>query len=516
VEPDSVRSSRGKPCVLFGCGLVLVWSVAGARAQPRAAQSDQGAPGTTVSAAPTDPLAPPFVCLLPDYWPATNNPQWFVRWAQTDEAEGWRLAPFTTPSGIHVLRIPDAPLTEPGPDLIGAYHKPGAERVLRLLYALSAEQRDLLARGEVVNITNARDTVAEIVPRDRTGDGTDAFGDGTLTSCEYMAAALAVVPTVEVRPGGRDTGALCDVDICYSHEPGRIMDLQLRPDGLTFWSALTAPGSPRERDPSEWKVLPWHLRAPSRDVTAATLPDVLKGLEDGQNSASLDDINGAKLGALVGDIADLSGVELRAADECSSRVVYAQGGDVSTRALAEALFASGRLAITSRKPDGALVVTENRGEAWAASIELAELARRRMIPALTAELRSLLEPALARPYLAGLPVPLLLFLDGYDGPVSGLLKPEVEWMEGMLREVEGIYANLPAFDRAWLSEGEPLAVRLRLQLQLTVAACFPYRKFDPATRTYCPADPPQWYYTVLGASLERPILSTVVLQYRAY
>jgi hypothetical protein len=139
-----------------------------------------------------------------------------------------------------------------------------------------------------------------------------------------------------------------------------------------------------------------------------------------------------------------------------------------------------------------------------------------MVPEVTAELRSLLTPALERPYLSETPIPLSRFADGFQGSVSDLSESEATWLESVVSQVQATYADIPAFDGEWLAAGAPLVVRLRLEFHLTVTACVPYCKPDPSTRKYVPATPPEWYYTALAASRDRPFLSTIPLQLRAY
>jgi len=512
-----IRRSVSSLPVLVGCSIFVLISASSGRSDPPDGGERPGDPGLATGTQADDSLADPFVLLLPSDWQqVTTDPQAYARWALTEQAGESRLEPFTTPSGIHVLRIPGAPAVDPDPDVVGLYHRQATEPLLRFLRALSEEQRRLLAAGEVVNITGARDVVAEVMSARRTVDRTGGLDKDTLESCELLAAALAVVPAVQLRGGQGDGGGRSDVDISYSREPGRVKDLQVKADGLTFWSALAARDERHEGEAGTWRVLPWHLQGTSRDITSKALPGLLQRLGSAEAYVSLSDVNGAGLQRIVEELGNVTWYLMGATDKCASWVVYARGDDVTTRAFVEALFASRRLAIRARKPDGMPVVADGSSQVWAASGELAELARRRPDPALTAELRSLLAPALERPYLSEAPIPLSRFAEGYEGPVSGLAREDAEWVQGIAREVITTYQRIPAFDLAWLNEDQALWVRLRLEFHVTIAACVPYRKADSATHEYVAAYPPPSYYTVLGASGDYPILSTITELLRGY
>jgi hypothetical protein len=420
-----------------------------------------------------------------------------------------------------VLRPPDAPLVEPDPGLSGLLQRQQSEPLLIFLRALSEEQRALLSRGEVVNVSSAGVTVGQLARHGRLGpQGRGGLNEELVADSPLIVAALEVVPTLFLRSSRANRQAFCEVGNHYTWELGGIKDVQLRPDRITCWSSLSAPGARRERVPKEWRTEWQHLSSPGRDRTHEILPDLLSALDVPGASVSMSDLSGATLERLMGDVTKLTGIEMTVGTEWSAGVVYAKGGTVSTRAIVEAVFAAGRLGIwrLGVGDDDSLTVVYNpyRGaEAWR---NLDSEARERPDPEVTHELRSLLPGALERPYLGELPVPFLLFVDGYDGPTSGLPEPEARWVADAIRACHAsmVEAGIRATHQGWLVGPDPIVVRPVVVYQLTVGVCVPSRKLDPVTHVRIPGDPPEAYYTGLGASRDQPVYSTVAAVLRGY
>jgi len=505
--------------LLVGCAL-CVFGPGGACWADLA--DDVGAPvdlGPGAETEPADPLAEPFLLLLPADPQATADPEAYARWALTAEAGELRLEPFTTASGIRVLRMPDAPVADPDPSLLGQHQRQSSEPLILFLRALSDEQRDMLCRGEVVNITSAREDVGRLLREKRIGPQNQyGLSEPLVSQCPIVAAALEVVPTLRLRPDRGNVGSLCEAILYYTWDLGNITDLQLRGDGTTFWSCLTAPGARRERVPREWRVTWEHLSGTSRDFTDAVLPDLLSALDGADATVPLSDVNGTSLDRFVEDVARLTGIQLDVRADYTSCVVYAKGDEVSARALAEAVVASGRLGVMRLGDDDSLSVVVSRLPGRVASGDLDTIARDQPAPEVTEALRSLVGSAVSRPYLADLPVPLSLFLDGYDGLVSGLPEEEARWVTQVAQTcLESMAkARIPAFNQGWLNGIEPLAVRPVLAYRLTVAACVPFHEYDRGSEQFVTVDPPESYYTDLGASRDRPIYSTVTAVLRGY
>jgi len=515
-----IRRAASSLLWVLACSLSVLVFVSPARADPPDGGGKPGDQGTAADAEADGRLAEPFVLLLPSDPQATSNPEAYARWALTQEAGESRLEPFTTASGVNVLRPPDAPLVQPDPGLSGLTQREQSEPLLQFLRALSNEQRDLLCRGEVVNVTSASDTVARLLRHRRFGpQGRYGLNESLVADSPLLAAALEVVPTLRLSTLRRTMGGVCDASLHHTWEYGGVKHVQLRPDGATFWSSLSAAGARRERAPREWRAAqPFHLSGLSRDRTDAVLPDLLRALDTPGASVSMSDVNGTRLERLVEDLTKLTGIHLSVGDTWSSCVVYAKGGKVSTRAMVEAVFAAGRLGIFRLGDDDSLTVVANPAGGHGASFELDRVARDRAVPEVTEELRSLLDGALRRPYLADLPVPLSLFVDGYDGPVSELPEQEAKWVTEVVQSCQRKMANAgtPARDQGWLIGVEPITVRTTLVYHVTVGACVPFRKADPVKLEYVAADPPETYYTVLGASRDRPIYSAVTAVLRGY
>jgi len=496
-------------CSIF----VLIWASPG-RSDPA------GDPGPTASAEPDDPLVEPFVLLLPSDWQqVTDDPEAYARWALTPQAGESRLEPFTTPSGIHLLRPPDAPLAQPDAGLSGLLQREQSEPLLIFLRALSKEQRDLLCRGEVVNVTSASDTLARLVRHGRFGpQSRDGLSEYLVGDSPLIAAALEVVPTLLVRSSPDSSQAYCEIGNHYTWELGGIKDVQLQADGITCWSSLSAPGAKRERVPKEWRAEWQCLSGPGRDRTQEVLPDLLSALDVPGASVSMSDVSGTTLERLIEDVTKLTRMELSVGTAWTARVLYAKGGSLTARAIVQAVFAAGRLGIMRLGDDDSLTVVYNPHGGKEASFELARQARQAPAPRVTEELRSLLGGALKRPYLDDLPAPLSLFVGGFDGPVSGLPEHEATWVANVIQTCHAsmVKAGIPASHQGWLAGTAPIIVRPVIMYQVTVAACVPFRKLDPLTHVRVPGDPPEGYYTALSASRDRPIYSTVTAMLRGY
>ena len=336
-----------------------------------------------------------------------------------------------------------------------------------------------------------------------------------------LLAILEVVPTLRFTTLRRTMGGVCEAELHHRWVYGDVRHVQLGSDGATFWSSFTAPGAKREQSPKEWRAAQaYRLGGLSRNRTDAVLPDLLAALDKPGSRVPVSDVSGTRLDRLVEDVARLTGIDVSMGAPWSDYVLYAKGRDVNTSALVGAVFAAGQLGIRrlGGNDDDSLTVLYNPSGGRAASDELDHVARDSAAPEVTAELRSLLDGALEAPHFADLPVPLSLFADGYDGPVSGLPEQQAAWVGEVIQTCvhEHQTTNIPVRDYAWLSGVEPIIVRTTLMYQMTVAACVPFRTFDSAKREYVPADPPETYYSVLGASRDRPIYSTVTAVLRGY
>jgi len=432
----------------------------------------------------------------------------YMRWAMTEEAGDSRLAPFMTVSGVHVLRVPDQPGREPAPEDVGLDHRQMAEPMIRFLQALSPRQRELLADGQVVNTTDAREAVLELLRQPRSG-----FDPELARSCPLLAAGLSAVPIVRSRPGGA-TRPQCDAYLMGGHVTF-IKHVQLREDGETFWSPSAARAAARGDPPREWRVLPSALHGHSLDLTARMLPELLERLKDAEGDVALDEVNGKTLGELVQDISDAAGLRLSPFGESEKMPLFAVGDRLSWDAFVEAVFCSGRLVLREHPAVGGLAVIPEPWQADAASARLTEAARDRSVPEVTAHLRSLVPHLLDQPWLDEMPVARERFVDGYDGRLGDLPEAERGWLSHQLRHLFEPDAS-PEEDFGWLDGTDGLTLRLRLQIQVALAACVPFRVADPETRSYVPADPPEEYFTGLGASRGRPVYCTVQRVVRAY
>jgi len=440
----------------------------------------------------------------------------------TEEAGVWRVAPFTTPSGIHVLRPIDAPLKQPDPGLSGHLQRQQSEPLLICLRALTKEQRELLGRGEIVDVTSASDTIGKLVRHRRLGTGSRWSLSEELVADSPLAATLQVLPTLFVCSTPVNPDAFFEIRLFHRWEASGLFlkHVQPRGDGATFWSPYTAPGAKREQVARKWRSEVRSLSGPGGDATLRLLPDLLSALDKPGASVPMADVNGTRLDRLFQDVTKLTGTELKVGPGWSAFTVYAEGGEVSIRAIVEAVFSAGRLGMIylGEYGDDTLTVVYNPHRGTEASTELDREARQRPAPEVTDELRSLLPDALTRPSLAELPVPLSLFTDGYSGPLSGLTEREADWVAQTVsawqRQIAA--AGTPARAQGWLSGPEPITVRPVVVYELTVGACVPFRKVDPVKMDYVPADPPETYYTVLGASRDRPIYSTVNAVLKGY
>jgi hypothetical protein len=434
-----------------------------------------------------------------------------MRWALTGATGVERLAPFMTVSGVHVLRIPDYPAEEPSPDQVGLYHRTMTQPMIRFLGALSPKQRELLATRQVVNISNVRDELVQLL-----GGGTRDLPADLIRSCPALAVSLEIVPGIRVRPGGGATSPQSEAFLHY-HGPTAVSigELQVRDDNLTFWSSLAAmvvAGPPR---PHKWKARPAVLICRSRDVTADASPMILEGLDRAAEPVAPDDLTGATFADLLNEVEDLAGVRLRSAPGFEGFVVYAVGRELTWRALFEGLCASGRLRFTGSPAAGGLVVGPDPRLGRADSLRLAEEARDRTVPGLSAELRALLPGALDRAGLDELPLPVQQLLDGFDGALRALPEPGRSWLAARIRGLYGPELPLDA-DYEWLGHTDDLTIHLRLEYHFHLAACVPYRVADRETLRYVPSDPPETFFSELGATRDRPIFSTQLAMYRAY
>jgi len=517
-----IRRGASSLLCVGGCSLSLLAFVSPAPADPPDGRAKPGGQDTAAGAEPADRLAEPFLLLLPADWQqAVGDPEAYARWALTEEAGESRLEPYTTPSGIHVLRPVEKPLVQPDPGLSGLIQRELSEPLLIFLRALSDEQRGLLCRGEVVNVTSASDTVARLVRHGRFGPQSRHGLNEELVAGSPLLAVLEVVPTLRFTTLRRTMGGVCEVELHHRWVCGDVRDVQLRPGGATFWSSFTAPGAKRDQAPREWRdAQPRRLSGLSRDRTEAVLPDLLSALDTPGASVSMLDVGGSTLDRLFEDVRKLTGIDLSIGGIWSSCIVYAKGGEVSARALVEALFAAGELGIwrLGDNDDDSLTVLYNPSGGRAASHELDGIARERAAPEVTEELRSLLDGALEEPHLADLPVPLSLFTSGYDGPVSDLPEQQAKWVSEVVRACVRFWqsTNVRVRDYGWLAGVEPIIVRATVVYQMMVSACVPFRSFDSAKREYVAADPPETFYTLLGASRDSPIFSTVNAVLRGY
>jgi len=514
-KPGPVLLPRVRCRVLMG----LVVSAALAQ-HSTVAQGQDGvsprAPGAGLAEEP-DPLAPPFLCLLPDYWPATHDPPQFVRWALTDEAGDWRLAPYRTPSGVNVLRFPDQPLRDPPPDQIGYYHRRATEPLLAVLRALTEEQRELLGKGEIVNITSAREAVVELLAQhDPPSPPPGPFSAPLAAACPLLAAQVHVVPVVALTPPDRSSGICAEIWVQHAREVGFPRALQLNADGGTFWYRRALPGE-RSVDRSDGWFTTLRSIQGSRDATTLVLPKVLEALRAASGSVRLEDLRGQTLGDVVGALAKASGTSLRADPGSAARVIHALGDAVGWDAVAEAVFASGRLALRA-EDDGSYLVFADDGQAFGSSMAVLEAARSTPVPELTQELRQLLAGALSREWLAETPIPLERFGAGLSGATSDLPHAEARWLRGVVERHAPEYdaMPIPPLDRGWMQNVDRLAFRLRIQFHVCVAACVPYCTFSPETKAYVPADPPDEYFERRGASRDRPVFSTRPREWGAY
>ena len=158
-----IRRSVSPLLLVVGCSVFFPMSARPAGSDP-VGGAPPGDPGPTAGAEREDPLAEPFLMLLPPDWQqVADDPEEYARWALTEEAGESRLEPFTTSSGIHVLRPAEAPLVQPDPAVSGLIQRELSEPLLIFLRALSEEQRALLSRGEVVNVSSAGVTVGQLM-----------------------------------------------------------------------------------------------------------------------------------------------------------------------------------------------------------------------------------------------------------------------------------------------------------------------------------------------------------------
>jgi hypothetical protein len=434
----------------------------------------------------------------------------YMRWAMTEQAGESRLAPFMTVAGVHVLRVPDQPGREPAPEDVGLDHRQMAEPMIRFLQALSPRQRELLADGQVVNITDAREAVLELEllrhPR-------SSFDPELARSCPLLAAGLSAVPILRIRPEGA-TLPQCDAYVMGGHVTF-IKHLQLREDGETFWSSSAAKAGAHAAAPREWRVTPSALYCHSLDVTARMLPELLERLKDAEGDVVLGKVAGKTLGELVQDIGDAAGLRLSPFGGCERMPVFAVGDRLPWDAFVEAVFRSGRLVLREHPAVGGLAVIPEPWQADAASACLTEEARDHSVPEVTAHLRSLVPHLLDQPWLDEMPVARERFVDGYDGRLGDLPEAERGWLSHQLRHLFEPDAS-PEEDFGWLDGTDGLTLRLRLQIQVALAACVPFRVADPGTRSYVPADPPEEYFTALGASRDRPVYCTEQFVLRSY
>jgi len=464
--------------------------------------------GVGLQAEPEDPLAPPFLCVLPSGGTGGVDPEAYIRRALTAPNPGEELAIVTAPLGIRVARYPQQPASEPKEDDWYATHRQSVEPLLPVLQSLPKESLGPLCRGDVVVLTPYREALERQLAAVGFA-GSNELPPDVRAAAVGIVAGLTVSPSVEVVSGpgsGAPTTGRFGMRFICDAQHYNFHGVQLSPDGSLAWEWKDATIAKRASPDPQWRMgSGWGERvAEGADIRAFAM--------DAEGAAvELAGLSGRTVGEVLGEALPAPPGGLAIDDALSVRRVFATGGQVSRRTVVDAIFCSAWVGLTGPGADGTRTLFSDPAGPWAMTFARRSEARRALDPDITSQVDEVFGAACDRPMLRALGIDPSRFAERWTGGWTDLRPEEAKWLADQLTAYATFGTRSSPLKKAvgeWAEHPEGLSVSVMYHYVLLIGYCVPWSTPGPGALDVTGAKPPpESYYTKLGAHTDLPMLS---------
>ncbi len=447
-----------------------------------------------------DPLAPPFLCVLPPTLYPDLTPEQHIRWALTTRDPGWAMTTAPTMWGISVARPVPPVRPVPTPD-VGKLHRERVMPLLPLLSAIPAEAWEPMLRGEVTDLTRSREAITAVLRAASDRQPLPAERLEAIHNCERLVGVVNVTPTLEFASGHPlqpEPALTVALMARWQHHAFRA--LQFGDDGEVSWEWKEASRA-LAASPCRWEV------AGATGTGAMPEPPDLAVLAEQAEVAhpravALDDLSGKTLGEVWPLLWEGAAAMPRLDPALAERLVFARGTAPEPRAsiVGAVLTSAWCVCDTEKRPPASPADWTVWATSGAAPNEAAVEARRTWYepdPGLTERTDAFFATARARLPLLALPA-RELFASGWSG-VWAEIPPEAR--EALCQSLAGVLrADTQVMEgRADRSSPPPdCRLRARYRYDLVLGCCSPW----PGD---APEQPNAAYYDRLGADRARPM-----------